>query len=220
MIFFGVPTYDGRIDVNCAVGIFKAIQQHGGQSYFHSGISEIALARNIIVHKFLKSECEWLMMIDSDIIFSEQDLQYLMDSPELIATAPYARKIPGKAPALFGLGFTLVNRKVFEAIDQLTNDDGQEFAARFYMDGEIHVNYFPNGVTGDSRWLGEDRAFFTLCAMTGIKYTMENRCRLQHVGTFVYGYPYQDNDCKFWKPEEPQESAEFSEAMDRPVVMM
>lgn len=220
MIFFGVPTIDGRIDVNCAIGIFRAINLYGGQSYFHRGISDIALARNIIVHKFLKSDCEWIMMIDSDIIFSEQDIDYILKSPDLIATAPYARKVPGKAPALFGLGFTLVNRKVFEKIDELTGDGGQEIAAKFYMDGEIHTNYFPMGVTGDSRWLGEDRAFFTLCSMTGIKYTMETRCRLQHVGSFMYGYPDQSNGVRFWKPEEEPEQQEFSEAMNRPVVIM
>jgi hypothetical protein len=220
MIFFGVPTIDGRIDVNCVIGIFRCIQRVGGQSYFHRGISDIALARNIIVHKFLKSECDMLMMIDSDIIFSEQDFDYLMESKESIATAPYARKIPGMAPALFGLGFTLVHRSVFQAIDDLTGDSGQEIAAKFYLDGEIHTNYFPVGVTGDSRWLGEDRAFFTLCAMTGIKYTMETRCRLQHVGSFNYGYPNQSNGVTFWKPDEEPESDEFNEAMDRPIVVM
>jgi hypothetical protein len=224
MIFFGVPTIDGRIHVECAIGIFKAVTRHesgGGQTYFHSGISDIALARNIIVHKFLASDCDRIMMIDSDIIFSETDFRLMLESEKDIVTAPYARKIPGKAPAMFGLGFTLVHRRVFTAMDNLVNDDGEPIVSQFYMDGEIHSNYFPVGVTGDSRWLGEDRAFFVLCSMCGIPYTMETRCRLQHVGNFTYGYPYQSNDATFWSPE-PQspEDKEFESAMDTPVQVM
>jgi hypothetical protein len=220
MIFFGVPTIDGRIDVDCAIGLFREVMNRGGQTYFHKGISDIALARNIIVHRFLKSECDQLMMIDSDIIFSESDFSYLLESEKDIVTAPYARKIPGKAPALFGLGFTLVHRRVFAAIDALTTDDGQEVAARFYLDGEIHTNYFPVGVTGHSRWLGEDRAFFTLCAMCQIPYTMENRCRLQHVGPFYYGYPDQSNNVEWWG--DPADMGDHKEEMtdSRPVVIM
>jgi hypothetical protein len=221
MIFFGVPSIDRRIDIDCVLGILKEIQMRGGQSYFHQGISDIALARNIVIHKFLKSDCDQLMMIDSDIIFTAQDFQYLLESDNALVTAPYARKIPGKSPAMFGLGFTLVHRSVFAALDALTNEQGEPVVGQFYLDGEIHSHYFPNGVTGDSRWLGEDRGFFTLCAMTGIKYTMETRCRLGHVGYFVYGYPDQSNGVQFWSPE-PQspEDKEFSTAMDRPIVVM
>jgi hypothetical protein len=200
-IFYGIPSIDRRIDVECAISIFKMIGIYGGQSYFHMGISDISLARNLVTHKFRESKCDWFIMIDSDIIFTETDWRYLWEGTEDIVTAPYARKIPGKAPCLFGLGFTRVHRRVFEAIDALTNDVGAELAGRFYMENEIHVNYFPVGVTGDSRWLGEDRGFFTLCQMAGLQYRMENRCRLKHVGYFIYGYPDQDNGVTFWTPE-------------------
>jgi hypothetical protein len=218
-IFFGLPTIDRRIDVDCAIAVFKTIAREGGQSYFHMGISDIALARNIIVNQFLKSDCDWLMMIDSDIIFSEDDWQLLWEGDESIVTAPYARKIPGKEPASFGLGFTRVHRNVFNAIDELKNRDGAEYAGRFYMDGQTYVNYFPVGPTGDSRWLGEDRGFFTLCMMAELNYRLETRCRLRHVGYFIYGYPQQNNDVTFWSPPQnsDQEPQEFS---DRPIVVM
>lgn len=202
-IFFCSPCMDHKIYVDMALCTFKKLHEHGGNIYLHKGLSDISLARNVIAHRYhKKTDYEWMMLIDSDISFSDQDWDFLWEGDEDIVTAPYARKIPGTSPATFGLGFTRVHRRVFDAIEQLENPDGAESAQRFYMDGEIHTHFFPNGVTGDSRWLGEDRGFFTLCSMTGINYRIENRCHLQHTGIFVYGYPDQSNGAKFWKPPE------------------
>ncbi len=216
-IFYGIPTHDRRIDVDCAIATFKAVHRTGGETYFHMGISEPHLARNLVTHKFLKSDCDWFQMIDSDIIFTEEDFDFLWEGDETIVTAPYARKIAGKEPALFGLGFTRIHRSVFNAIDELQAQDGSEFASRFYMDGEMHVHYYPGGVTGDSRWLGEDRGFFSLCMQANLPYRMENRCKLKHVGSFLYGYPDQSNGVTFWKP--PIEE-DLGESDSRPVVVM
>jgi hypothetical protein len=218
-IFFGIPSYDRRVDWETAAAIYRAINAYGGTTYCHMGISDIALARNLVTHQFMKSSCDWFMMVDADIIFSDQDFEYLWTGDDEIVTAPYARKIPGASPANFGLGFTRVHRRVFEMINNLQRDDGSEWANRFYMDGEIYTNFYPNGVTGDSRWLGEDRAFFTLCAMTGIPYRMETRCRLRHVGLFMYGYPNQDNGAQWWTPPEKIENG-VGENDSRPVQVM
>lgn len=218
-IFYGIPTHDRRVDVDCMLSIMRSVQQFGGQTYFHMGISEPHLARNLVTHKFLKSDCDWFQLIDSDIIFSAQDWDYLWEGDETIVTAPYARKIPGKSPAMFGLGFTRVHRSAFHAMDELTKEDGSPFVEQFYMDGEMMSHYYPGGVTGDSRWLGEDRGFFTLCAMAKIPYRMETRCQLQHVGSFLYGYPHQDNGCEFWGPDpNPIDVEEPTD--DGPVVIM
>ena len=219
-IFYGMPTHDRRVDVECMLSIMRTIRTYGGQTYFHMGISEPHLARNLTTHKFLQSDQDWFMMIDSDIIYTEADWNYLWEGDELIVTAPYARKIPGKAPALFGLGFTRVHRSVFAAIDELKKDDGSPFVEQFYMDGEIISHYYPGGVTGDSRWLGEDRGFFTLCAMTQIAYRMENRCQVEHVGSFKYGYPDQSSGEMFWKPPESAQDSIEGPHEHRDIVVM
>lgn len=213
-IFFGVPSADRRIDVDCAISMFKMILKYGGEHYFHMGISDIALARNYVIHRFLKSDCDWLMMIDSDIIFSEKDWNLLWEEgvkcpsnpdeySEDVVIGSYARKIPGATPTAFGLGFARVHRRVFEAIDKVTKQDGSPFVERYYLDGELYGHYFPVGVSGDSRWVGEDKGFFILCQMADIVYRLENRIHLQHVGFFLYGYPNQDNGAKFWTPSPP-----------------
>jgi hypothetical protein len=219
-IFFGVPCHDHRIDVDCMLSIYRKVSElPGSHTYFHKGISDVALARNIVAHRFMKSDCEWWMFVDSDIYFTDLDWQFLWEGDEDIVTAPYARKIPGVAPCEFGLGFTRVHRRVFEAIERLETDNGSEMAQRFYLDGEIHTHFFPNGVSGDSRWHGEDRGFFILCALTGTPYRIEKRCRLGHGGRFVYGYPNQDGGVQFWVGE--SETDDYREEGDgRPVVIM
>jgi len=199
-IFFGVPSMDRRIDCECAISIFRTVQEMGGQTYFHMGVSDLPFARNTIAQRFKESDCDWLMMIDSDIIYSREDWNTLWKGSEELVCASYARKIPGKPPAEYGLGFVRAHRSVFDKIDALQNDNGTECAQRFYYDGKLYVHYFPGGVSGDSRWLGEDRAFFTLCQLAGVYHRLERNCSLQHVGNFVYGYPNQDNNCdRFWK---------------------
>jgi hypothetical protein len=199
-IFFGIPCATRNIDVDCIVAVNKKIRELGGMFHAPLGISNIPLARNLVVNKFKESNCDWLMMVDSDIIFSDDDWNYLWEGEENIVIGPYARKIPGLPCNKFGLGFTRVHRSVFDKLDKLENIDGTETAQRFYLESQIMVHYFPVGVTGDSRWLDEDRGFFLLCAMAGIFYRIEERCRLGHVGAFIYGYPNQDNGSKFWLP--------------------
>lgn len=219
-IFFGVPSIDRRIDCECAISIFRTVAQVGGQTHFHMGVSDLPFARNTVVQRFKESKCEWLQMIDSDIIYSEKDWDILWQGSEELVCGTYARKVPGKPPADYGLGFVRAHRSVFEKIDTLENADGSELAQRFYYEGKMYVHYFPVGVSGDSRWLGEDRAFFTLCQLAGVNHRLERNCRLQHVGNFVYGYPNQANGQTFWMPDDAIIENSGGEFDDRPIVIM
>lgn len=209
-IFFGIPCATRNIDVDTIISTNRQIRKYGGMFDAPLAISDVALARDMVVQRFKKSHLEWLMMIDSDMIFTDYDFEMLWEGDEPIVIGPYARKIIGEAPHDFGLGFTRVHRSVFDKIDELQTETGAPVVQEFYLKygnqklSEIYSHYFPNGVSGDSRYLSEDRAFFVLCAMTGLSYRIEKRCRLGHVGTFVYGYPDQSSGAKFWKP-----SAEF-----------
>jgi hypothetical protein len=215
-VYIGCPSIDGRIFVNCMLSINRCMN-YFGQSYFLCGYSDIALARNHIVHAFLKTDKNWLVWIDSDMHFTEQDWLLLWEEgvacptnpngdPEDIVTAAYARKIPGAAPANYGLGFTRVHRRVYEAIADLKNSDGAELVGRFYMDGEIRVHYHPIGNSPDARWIGEDRGFFTYAQMTGITHRLETRTRLKHAGYFEYDYPAQvSSEVVWYVPKESNE---------------
>jgi hypothetical protein len=157
------------------------------------GQSNISLARNELAHTFLEKfpEFEWSMWIDSDIVFTPEDWLTLWEGDEEVVSACYSRKVLGEPATEFGLGFTRVHRSVFEKIKELTTDDGQEHAQRFYHKGAMLVNYFPNGANPAGRWLGEDHGFFMLASLTDCKPRLEKRTKLRHVGEIEFGYPNQ-----------------------------
>lgn len=197
-----MPTYDRRIDVGCMAGLVNCLEYYH-TPFFMVGMSNISLARNEIAHMFLKSPFEWMMMVDSDIVFSKEDWLLLWEGDEDIVCAEYSKKIIGEGAARFGLGFTRVHRSVFEKIEALTKEDGSESAQRFYHKGAMMVNYFPNGANSESRWISEDHGFFMLASLCeGVKPRVETRTKLKHVGTLEYHYPDQLPGFKFIETEE------------------
>ena len=195
-IYIMIPSHDRRLDCACVAGLLECRYFYERQPFFLLGISDIALARNMLAHKFLKENYEWLMFIDSDIEFRARDWQILYEGDEEIVTAEYARKVFGEPPAAYGLGFTRIHRSVFERINNAVDEKtGIEKAQRYYMLGELTTYFFAAGVTGDSRYVSEDRGFFLHAAHSaGATHRLEKRCHLGHVGNFVFGYPDQIKD--------------------------
>lgn len=190
-VFVTMPSMDRRIDIGTMAGLM-ACTPYYHMPFILAGMSNISLARNELAHIFLhKTEYEWCMMLDSDIVFTREDWELLWEGDEDVVTAEYAKKILGQPPAKFGLGFTRVHRSVFEKINALQTPEGTEYAGRFYHKGAMMTNFFPNGPTGESRWLSEDHGFFMLCAMTDVKPRLETRTKLKHVGSIEYCYPDQ-----------------------------
>jgi hypothetical protein len=186
-----MPCYDWKIDCECVGGLLQCVPFYERPLFF-KGMSDVALARNELVHVFMeKTNFEWAVMIDSDTTFTIHDWCLLMEGEELVVTAEYARKVVGEKPVRFGLGFTRVHRSVFEKIKALSTEDGQERAQRFYHKGEIYVNYFPNGVTAEGRVVREDAGFFMLVSLCEVSARVETRTRLGHVGPMKFGYPDQ-----------------------------
>jgi hypothetical protein len=188
-----MPAYDRRIDIGCFGGLIACLPFYE-RPFFLVGMSNISLARNELAHIFMEKspiKYDWMMMIDSDIVFTTADWLLLWEGDEDIVTADYSKKIIGERPVSFGLGFTRVHRRVLEKIKDLKKEDGTEYAQRFYHKGEMMINYFPNGANPDGRWLSEDHGFFVLASLTDVKPRVEKRTRLLHVGSFEYGYPDQ-----------------------------
>jgi hypothetical protein len=190
-VFVATPVFDGKPEAHYCGGMIQcAFMRLFHTNHFLVGESNIALARNRIAHHFIhKTTYEWLVMIDADIGFSYQDFTLLMEGDEQIVTAEYARKEPQRRPVRFGCGFVRVNRSVFQALDNLNTEDGAERLQRFYQEGEVYVDYFICGATGDARWLGEDSGFWELVKLAGITPRIETRTHLVHWGKAPY--PYQ-----------------------------
>jgi hypothetical protein len=191
--FVAVPCHDFKIDVVTMRWLFEIqtyLASRGGVAMYQlCGNSNIAEARNRIAHMFLRhSPCEEMICIDSDMAGTLDDLKYLLEGPEDLVIAPYARKVLGSPPNKYGFGFVRIHRRIFQTLADWMYE-GQEALPRWYCDGEIAVDYFKTGATSDNRWFGEDTGFWHYCALNELKPRYENRCRLGHIGRFVYGYP-------------------------------
>jgi len=82
-LFIGVPTYDGKLNIKTAFALAqlmpKAMQL--GVSVILSdisGCSIITMARNSLVHEFLKTDATELLFIDADVIATADDILRLM----------------------------------------------------------------------------------------------------------------------------------------------
>jgi hypothetical protein len=188
-----IPCGDYKVDVITLSGLLPVIAGGLASPYFHCGDSNVRHMRNAVAHYFMtkRTDCDTLVWVDSDIGFSIDDFGYLMEGPEELAFAPYARKSVGAEPVTFGFGFVRTNRSVFEKMNEWVSAEGEEMLYRYFLDGELAVDYFFDGATPDSRWMGEDVGFFHYCALLDIHPRIEKRCRLTHVGRFNYGWPDQ-----------------------------
>jgi len=191
-ILVAMPVHNYMLDVECVSGLLACAPLYHRPLFF-AGHSNIAHARNIMAHTFVEkaTEYDWLMWIDADTVFKVDDWKLLWDGDEEVVVAEYAKKILGQPPVQFGFGFTRVHRNVYERIKALMHEDGAERVNRFYHDGQMMVDYHPNGALQSGKWIGEDQGFFMWAGMAEAKLRLETRTRLGHAGRFVYGYPDQ-----------------------------
>jgi hypothetical protein len=194
-ILLAIPCMDYKQYTLNVMGMVSVLAASGGlvQPYWLNGNSDIRAARNEIAHYFInRTDCDTLFFLDSDITFTLRDYAWMMEGEEDIVIAPYARKSLGAPPVKVGMGFCRIARRVFERLNDWQDTDGSECLRRYYKDGEIATDFFVNGATVDSQWLGEDSGFWHLCRLaTDISVRFETRTELGHCGMFVYGYPDQ-----------------------------
>jgi hypothetical protein len=205
-LFVAVPSYDGRIPIqlvqslNALDGALPCpvtIKLLGGNSL-------VPAARNVLAADFLETDCTHLLFVDSDIVFTPEQVARLLAHNEAIVGGLYAKKkkdplewvvniFPGQSTAdgllpvrHIGLGFLLIGREVLEKmIEKL----GPEIRYNAYVTERQEWDFFPVGPRDDvaaRRYFSEDWGFcrraldlgFTLCADTGVK--------LEHFGTASY----------------------------------
>lgn len=199
----GIPA--GRdfhaLTVKSLIETFTKCQTMGipAQLALVAGNAVIQWARDEVIDLFLQSNCNRLFWIDSDIVWNPNDFMRMMALSQKrdIVCATYPAK---KEPTTFyinhdpplvsddlglfeikgaGLGFTVMTRKVVEAIvdaspkavDQIT---GKEFAQVFRV-----------GMKDGTR-IGEDMAFFNDARELGFKVHLDPLVKLKHLGLKQY----------------------------------
>lgn len=219
-VLLTIPCGDGRIETLTMISVLQACAMAGAGDFVENpngapymvwgdalrgpfilaGNSNIRDARNKIVHYFKTqaTDCDRLIMLDSDIAFTPDDFTFLLEGDEDIVIAPYSRKSLGEPPVSFGCGFARVHRRVFDKLDAWLLDDGSEALRRYYMrmtgprhETEMAVDYFFDGPGPNLEWYGEDTGFWNWCKLIDCSMRMETRTHLVHIGKGYYGYPDQ-----------------------------
>ena len=206
-LFIGIPAYDGKINIKLAYNIAalmpKALQFGVSVKLGDvSGCSIITMARNQLVHEFLKSDCTELLFIDSDVIATADDVLRLMaqSGDKDITAGAYPRRSKDKnffADLYFdenkalefdgslmrlervGTGFMLIQRHVIEAMVAAH----PEWFYDFKGEQVCGVFDFQNR---DGRYLGEDYLFCDRAREHGFKIYIDVDISLPHVGTEAF----------------------------------
>lgn len=226
-VLVATPTYDGKVVAGFAGGLSAcaAARMYGNVAFLPA--VPIGLARNLLIAGFLSlKEFQWIVFIDSDIGFSANDFNILMDYPipgdrymrlerndpdttvdadghALIVTAEYSKKLLSSEPAKFGLGFTRIKKDVFEIMIKAVDENGNKRIGDFVHKNDVVNHFFPEGPGFGHNWFGEDTGFFHLARLCGIRPRIEQRCQLLHVGSIAYPYVPPTVRTETNMPDEP-----------------
>ncbi len=228
-IYIGCPAYGSLVHVPFVVSLIQTLQfvQAVGDLQFFGGDSLVNRARNNIVSLFMagkpgrtdkgqdvRVQYDWLLFIDTDLIFSPQDIQTLYDLAIKKGPGVYAgtyplktirpkivfNAIPGASPDKDGVipvreagtGFMLIHRKVFEQMKAAypQNDYVQDNGDLGGPPGTRH-DWFEVGVKRDAqgnnpRFLSEDWFFCQKWADMGGVILMNTKICAHHIGTISF----------------------------------
>ena len=209
-LFIGIPAYQPVYPqfFMCILDMVRGVV--GFQLGVSLGDSLVGRARNHLVADFLDSDCDTMLQIDSDILFTTQHIERITSHDEPIVGGFYPRKSDGpiawiangfddntKPPnekglvdlMYMGTGFLCVKREVFVKMKEHWPEDN------YVADGpgmRKEHNFFPVGVLpargkpGQNRYLSEDWYFCERALQLGYKVWGDSQVTLQHIGAAVY----------------------------------
>jgi hypothetical protein len=165
-----------------------------------SNCSLITLARNALVHEFLKTDCTELLFIDADVIVTPDDILRLMaqGGTQDISAGAYPRRARDKKyftdlyfdenedfefvgslmrVKRVGTGFMLIQRHVIEKMIEAH----PEWAYKNADGGVLHA-LFDFSIVNE-QYVGEDYLFCDRATQLGFKVYIDVDISLPHVGT-------------------------------------
>lgn len=171
------------------------------------GDSLVTRARNNVVAGFMASDCDELLFIDTDIVFTPEQIFRLVSHDESFVCGLYAKKkpelewvanaLPGAATdpvtglqeiSEGGTGLMKVHRRVFRALEEAhpelyyTCDTSKKTAFAYFLDGVFDT---PAG----RRFLSEDWYFCQEARKLGFPVLADTRVQVVHEGWAQYPLP-------------------------------
>ena len=204
MIFIAIPTYDHKIHWTCTTGIVQTAHYCAKEGIGFAcdvipGDAFIGKARNLLVHRFLKTEARDLIFIDADVGFNVEGIIKLCTTVPPIVMGLYQMKKPPPVrypallcdpierhesdPSLVKLqygpaGFMRIRREVFEAMIKEWPDDWYEYDGE---EDEKVYDFFPHGRIGHD-FAGEDINFCNRVKSLGFDIWAAQDIELTHSG--------------------------------------
>lgn len=210
-IFIAVPAGSGSLTYDCHESIIRNthyLRDKGIETtpYYHPCHIYIDMARNICVDKFLSSDCDNFIFIDSDVGFEDDAIFKLLQyDKDIVAGAyPYRKDSKSEFPVIIDFsnnnnckdeetnlvnamvvptGFMRIHRRVFEKII-LLSEDTLENVYKIQKDNNGIYIFFRTGILfpNDNMWYGEDVAFCMWWKAVGGKIFIEPNINFTHTG--------------------------------------
>ena len=201
----GLPAYDHKVGLRMAISLMRLGQQvleHGIHIQVSSicGCSVVSRARNMIAHEFLKSDCDHLLFIDSDMNFEPDSVLRLLawNQTKPIVGGAYESRKEGKIYILsldgdkehiqmdamgnvkarrIATGFMMIQRQVFEKLAEMHPEWEHKDNT---SDAMLH-SFFDFKVTRDG-YIGEDFLFCDRAQEAGFSVWIDPTIKLGHMG--------------------------------------
>lgn len=220
-IFIGIPVY-GQWDGHSALCTMRLMAESRIPAslnfYPHMGDSLVSRARNHITRMFLESDCTHLLFIDSDLVFSIDQVARIISHDVDLIGGVYCKKSEGDVQVVcnakanaeqryeqgicevnyVGTGFMCISRKVFEVMIQEFGKDiwymlDPDHKTKEYDFWRVGMYEYPEGSAPfKRRYLSEDWYFCQKAQDVGFKVWMDMKCILKHSGNAVYPLSYQE----------------------------
>jgi len=202
-LFIGIPAYDGKLNIKTAFALAQLMPKAMslGVSVILSDLSNcsiITMARNALVHEFLKTDATELLFIDADVIATADDMLRLMAQSRDITTGAYPRRAKDqnfftdlyfdangdlefdgslmrveRAPT----GFMLIQRHVIEKLVAAHPEWTYEKSPTEKMSAVFDFAIV------DGKYVGEDYLFCDRATQMGFKVYIDVDISLPHVGS-------------------------------------
>lgn len=215
-VFIALPIYGGvdcQFFASCMSLKLEAEMNHNISVKLRMGDSAVGRARNGLTREFLESDCDDLLFIDSDLVFSMEQINRILSHSEDVVGGCYCKKQEG-SPQLVcntmpgvlspredglmnvryvGTGFMKVSRRAFELQIQHFGNE-----MRYGLDHDKGVTEYDFWHMGayefpdkSRRYLSEDWWFCQKWMDIGGQVWMDMNVLLAHSGSAVYPLSYQ-----------------------------
>lgn len=241
-LFIGLPIY-GPVDPHFFQCALKLMAEFSVDCVVKTlvGDSLISRARNTLTRQFLESDCTHFLQIDSDLVFSNDQIKRILEHDEDIVGGFYPFKKEGDAQLVcnrlnpcpapdyrnllevryMGTGFLCVSRQVFEEMIEhfaseirYTSDvDEKTIEHDFWSVGVYH---YLDG--SKPRYLSEDWYFCQRARDLGFKVYGDLNICPKHSGNAVYPLSYQEKQLFGKSPEQSESSQSTASAIPAGVV--